>query len=91
MYRWLEILTMIENKKFIVNDTDWAQTIEKGVEDYTDMLFEAVWEGSDDVVPETLSGEPFCGCSQCFWRETLFYLVPHLLEGYENGKIELED
>lgn len=82
---------MIENKKFVVNDPDWAKTIETGVEDYTDMLFEAMWEGSDDEVSETLSGEPFCGCSQCFWREALFYLVPRLLEGYENGKIELED
>lgn len=82
---------MIENKKFIVNDEAWAQSIESGVEDYTDMLFEAMWEGSEDVIPETLSGEPFCGCGQCFWRETLFYLVPRLLEGYENGKIELED
>jgi len=91
MYRWLEILTMIENKKFIVNDQAWAHDLEKGVEDYTDMLFEAIWEGDEEVIPETLSGELFCGCSPCFWRETLFYIVPRLLEGYENGKIELED
>jgi len=55
------------------------------------MLFEALWEGNEEVIPETLSKEPFCGCSPCFWRETLFYIVPRLLEGYENGKIELED
>jgi len=76
-------------KNFIVNDQDWAHTLEKGVEDYTDMLMDAIYEGTDDEVSETLSGELFCGCSQCFWRETFFYLVPRLLEGYEEGKVEL--
>ena len=81
----------MSKKEFIVNDEAWAHDLEKGVEDYTDMLFEAVWEGTEDVIPETLSGELFCGCSSCFWRETLFFLVPKLIVGYEEGKIELED
>jgi hypothetical protein len=76
---------------FVINDQDWAQQLEKGVEEYTDMLFEAMWESSDDEITETLSGEPFCGCSQCFWREALFFIVPKLIRGYEEGKIELED
>ena len=76
-------------KNFTVNDQDWAQTLEKGVEDYTDMLMDALYEGTEDEISETISGELFCGCSQCFWRETLFYLVPRLLEGYEEGKVEL--
>lgn len=79
------------SKSFNVNDQEWAHDLEKGVEDYTDMLFEAVWDANDAEIVETLSGEPFCGCSPCFWRETLFYIVPKIIEGYENGKIELED
>lgn len=79
------------SKSFSINDEQWAKELETGVENYTDMLFEAVWEGDDESVSETLSGELFCGCSQCFWREALFYLVPRLLEGYEEGKIELEN
>jgi len=79
------------SKEFAVNDEAWAQDLEKGVEDYTDMLFEAVWDGTEEVVPETLSGEPFCGCSSCFWRETLFFLVPKIIKGYEDGKLELEE
>jgi hypothetical protein len=79
------------SKEFTVNDEAWAQDLEKGVEDYTDMLFEAVWDGTEEVVPETLSGEPFCGCSSCFWRETLFFLVPKIIKGYEDGKLELEE
>lgn len=79
------------NKEFSINDQSWAEELERGVEAYTDMLFEAVYEGTEDEITETLSGEPFCGCSRCFWRETLFYVVPKLLKGYEEGKIELED
>ena len=79
------------SKEFSVTDEAWAHDLEKGVEDYTDMLFEAVWDGTEDVVPETLSGEPFCGCSSCFWRETLFFLVPKIIKGYEEGKLELEE
>lgn len=76
---------------FFINDQGWAEELERGVESYTDMLFEAVYEGTEEEITETLSKEPFCGCSRCFWRETLFYIVPKLLKGYEEGKIELED
>ena len=76
---------------FVVNDPEWAEELERGVEIYTDMLFEAIFEGSEEEINETVSGEPFCGCNRCFWRETLFYVVPKLLKGYEEGKIELEE
>ena len=79
------------SREFSIHDEEWARGIEKGVEEYTDMLFEAVFEGTEDEITETLSGEPFCGCSQCFWRETLFFIVPKLLKGYEEGKITLEE
>ena len=81
----------MSKRPFVINDQDWAHQLEKGVEEYTDMLFEATWESSDDEITETLSGEPFCGCSQCFWREALFFIGPKLIRGYEEGKIELED
>jgi hypothetical protein len=50
-----------------------------------------VWDGEEDNITETLSEEPFCGCANCFWRETLFFLVPKIIKGYEEGKIELEE
>jgi hypothetical protein len=81
----------MSKKEFTVNDQDWAHELEKGVETYTDMLFEAVWDYGGGEVTETLSEEPFCGCSNCFWRETLFFLVPKIIKGYEEGKIELEE
>ena len=82
---------MTPNKKPIVNDQDWAQALEIGVEAYTDMLLEAVFEGTEDEIGETLSGDPFCGCNTCFWRETLYYLVPRIIEGYEQGKVTVEE
>ena len=81
----------MSKSEFNVNDQAWAHELEKGVEDYTDMLFEAVWDGTEDEIGETLSGEPFCGCSSCFWREAMFFLVPKIIKGYEEGKIELEE
>ena len=80
----------MSDKKFLVHDESWGQDLEKGAEAYTDMLFEAVWSTDDGEVTETLSGQPFCGCSTCFWRETLFYLVPKIIEGYEEGKVTIE-
>jgi hypothetical protein len=76
---------------FEIVDQQWAEDLERGVEAYTDMLFEAIYEGTEEEISETVSGEPFCGCNRCFWRETLFYIVPKLLKGYEEGKIELEE
>jgi hypothetical protein len=77
-------------EEFTVIDQAWAHELEKGVEDYTDMLFEAFDDFSEEMIDETLSKEPFCGCSACFWREALFYLVPRIIKGYEEGKVELE-
>lgn len=81
----------MSEKEFVVNDAEWAHDLEKGVEIYTDMLFEAVWDNDEDAISETKSGEPFCGCAACFWRETLFFLVPKIIRGYEEGKLELEE
>lgn len=75
---------------FEIHDTEWAESLERGVEEYTDTLFSAVYEDADDSV-KTLSGELFCGCSVCFWRETLFYLAPRIIQGYKDGKITSEE
>ena len=80
----------MSEEEFVLNDQEWGHQLEVGVEAYTDMLFEAVWSTDEEEVSETLSGQPFCGCSQCFWRETLFYLVPKIIKGYEEGKVTLE-
>jgi hypothetical protein len=79
--------------KFTIQDQEWAEDLEKGVEEYTDQLFEVVFDGEDlgDNDVPTLSGEPFCGCSTCFFREALFYVVPRIINGYKEGKITLDE
>lgn len=79
------------SEEFVINDQAWAHELETGVEGYTDMLLEALWDSGSDSIDATISGEIFCGCSPCFWRETLFFLIPRIIRGYEEGKIELED
>lgn len=77
--------------RVVVNDIAWAHELEKGVETYLDMLLEAAGMSDDETVAETVSGEMFCGCSACFWRESLMFLIPRVIVGYEEGKLELED
>jgi hypothetical protein len=77
--------------EFNVVDQDWAKDLELGVTTYTDNLFEQVWDENVEEYSDTLSGEPFCGCSTCFWREALFYLVPKLIDGYKQGKITVNE
>lgn len=74
--------------QFEIHDERWASDLQKGVQQYTDALYEAVY---DDVIVETptLSGEPFDGCDTCFWREALYYLVPAIIRGYQEGKVVL--
>lgn len=84
---------MTESSKkpsFFVHDQVWARELEFAVENYTEDLLNRVFEGEDEEITDTESGEPFCGCNRCFWRETLVFLVPRLLEGHVKGKIVIK-
>ncbi len=74
----------------IVNDAEWAQELQQGVVEYTDGLIEAIYN-EEEGIAETLSGELFCGCDTCFWREALFFLVPRIIDGYKTGKLTLDE
>lgn len=83
----------MSKQEFFIEDTEWAAKLTSDFEDY-------IWdcEGSVDFDPEnegpefeTLSGEPFCGCSICFTREQLFFLVPKIIKAYKNGQITLNE
>jgi hypothetical protein len=71
---------------FQINDEVWASQLQRGLDEYMMRLADSVDEDSD---VETLTGQPYCGCSDCFWREILAYATPILLQGQLDKKIEL--
>ena len=77
---------------FNINDTEWAQELEQGLEEYMQGLYEALAAEEDDEGegPVTLSGQPFCGCETCITREMLWYATPIILQGQKDGAVELE-
>lgn len=83
------------SNKFYVEDTLWSAEIEREYEDYISSL--QVYLAPEEDLPEgfefppTLSGQPYCGCMTCETRETLFFLVPRISEGYRDGKITLAE
>lgn len=79
---------MIPMTNFELPDELWSKELEQGIMQYTDALYESVYEDTD---VETLTGEPFCGCDTCLWREALTYLVPRIIKGYKEGKIVLDE
>jgi hypothetical protein len=70
-------------------DHKWAQEIESGVLNYLEALINQDDDYNDSVEPEhpveTESGQPFCHCETCFWREALTYLIPRIIDGYQRG------
>ena len=72
---------------FIINDEKWASSFQQDLEEYMMVLQDSLDEDED---VETLSGEPYCGCSDCYWREILFFASPKLMMAQNEGKIELD-
>lgn len=83
------------NNKFYIEDTQWAADLETEYEEY--MLSLQAYLAPEEDLPEgmefppTLSGQPYCGCMTCETRETLFFLVPRISEGYRDKRISLEE
>jgi hypothetical protein len=84
----------MNKENFSITDFQWSQDLENefttymaNCESQIDRSFydEEGIELEEDF--ETLSGQPFCGCSTCYVREELFFLIPRILEAYKNGQI----
>jgi hypothetical protein len=74
--------------EFVIHDAAWAKEVETLYEEYMGECYASVDEEAMEGF-ETLSGEPFCGCSTCHTRETLFFYTPRLMKAAEQGKVEL--
>jgi hypothetical protein len=66
----------------------WGERFIDAMHEYISGLERGVDEG-DDV--ETISGEPFCGCSDCYEREAYLMAIALAIEGYEAGEVRLVD
>lgn len=82
---------MTEAMKFEIRDPQWAQELQKELEQYMDELYESV--DAEEGTPEyekgiaTESGIPFCACNVCEGREILSFVSPRIINGYLKGKI----
>ena len=71
---------------FIIKDEKWAEKLQDGLEMYLMLCQDSVDENEEI---ETLSGEPYCGCNVCYFREVLFFVAPKIMKGQNEQKIEL--
>lgn len=79
----------MNNPEFYLEDPEWGKELETSFEEYM-WNCESMVDGEEpDDFTQTLSGEPFCGCSTCYTREQLFFLVPKIIQAYKEGKIVL--
>jgi len=83
-------MTEPKNPEFYIKDTSWSKTLEQTFEGYI-WNCESIIDGEEPDNFTTLSGEPFCGCSTCYTREQLFFLVPQIIRAYKEGKITLNE
>ena len=94
---------MTEKTTFQILDEQWASDLQQGLEDYMNILYEAVYDMDEgesyedderdepafDPLVETESGIVFCGCNVCQYRETLAYVTPRIIEGYLERKVNI--
>jgi hypothetical protein len=86
----------MSKQEFFIEDLDWSQKLETEYEEYMWKCEESAEEEPEDEAPDTssfttLSGEAYCGCSTCYTREQLFFLVPRIIKAYNEGKITLNE
>lgn len=76
-----------------IEDYEWEPTdmgsVEVGFHDYMDRLMFEVMEGYGEEGPsDTESGFPFCGCDTCVVRESMAFLMPRIIDLYDQGLIK---
>ena len=76
---------------FVINDTEWAEDLQKNLSTYMDLLLDSIYDESDEEPFETESGMPYCACNTCEFREILVYVTPRIINAYLEGKVELTD
>jgi hypothetical protein len=80
----------MNNQEFFIEDEEWSKDLEEKFEEYI-WNCESLIDGEEPEEFTTLSGEPFDGCTTCYTREQLFFLVPRIIKAYKEGKITLNE
>lgn len=80
----------MSNPEFYIENTIWSKKLEDEYEEYI-WSCESVVDGEEPDEFTTLSGEPFCGCTTCYTREQLFFLIPRIITAYNAGFITLNE
>ena len=78
-------------QEFFIEDVEWAQQLETEFEQYIWNCESLLEEDENESSFETLSGEPFCGCTTCYTREQLFFLTPRIIKAFKEGKVSLNE
>jgi tRNA G10 N-methylase Trm11 len=79
--------------RYVHDDEAWAKKLEEDFETYMSecMEFADADESELDENFETVSGEPYCGCSTCYSREVIMFLMPRIIDAYKAGILTEED
>ena len=73
---------------YLHNDPAWAEALETSLSEYIADCYDSVYDDDEDF--ETISGQPFCGCSTCDSRETIMFLIPRIIYAYKEGILSEE-
>jgi len=77
--------------RYVHDDEPWAKKLEEDFETYMYACMDSVDAEPEGEEFETVSGEPYCGCSTCHNRETIMFLMPHIIDAYKNGILKEEE
>jgi len=73
--------------KYVHNDMDWVTKLVQDLDEYVGNCMESV-DSEEDY--ETFSGQFYCGCLECYHRETISFLIPKIIDAYKAGILEEE-
>lgn len=76
----------MSEQEFYHTSDDWAKDLQAKYEEYL-WACESMIDGEEPDDFQTLSGEPFDGCGDCYTREQLFFLIPQIIKAYKDGTI----
>jgi hypothetical protein len=79
---------MMADTTFQVRNPDWALDLQRGLDSYMQVLYDGIDFAEDRI--ETLTGEPFCGCNDCEYREMLAHVVPRIVAGLVDRSLTVQ-